>query len=71
MHRLPQPLFYANNTQSRQMKETLALIETQSDYQLALQLDLVERAADDAGDWSRMGGAGRGGAGGVHMCPVS
>ncbi|CBJ30972.1 conserved unknown protein [Ectocarpus siliculosus] len=54
-----------------QMKEKLALMETQSDYELALQLDLMERARTDDGGWSQGGGGGRGAVVITPICPVS
>lgn len=46
-------------------------METQSDYELALQLDLMQRAGTDERDWSQGGGGGRGAMVITPMCPVS
>ncbi|CAM9444282.1 unnamed protein product [Ectocarpus sp. 4 AP-2014] len=54
-----------------QMKEKLALMETQSDYELALQLDLMERVHTDERGWSQGGGGGRGAVVITPICPVS
>lgn len=53
------------------MKEKLDLMATQSDYELALQLELIERTAEAAGELSHRTGARRGGAGSASICPVS